>query len=177
MKTVKMINVCEDNVLTGQEFYEQFKVYFIKKMKGIGATRIQEEPYLFSKFMFDRNNTINFSNNYEVMMKAVRKYGRELLGLLRSAGFSSFRLGESPWLGVCCDGEGLFNKNHAFLVMTCYVNEKKNCSVNLVVSLSDRVKFDILNNSDFVISKNVLKITCAKVDEIAKAIRLVPFGE
>ena len=31
MKAKEIINLCEnDNVITGQEFYEQFKAYFIK---------------------------------------------------------------------------------------------------------------------------------------------------
>lgn len=176
MKATEIINLCEEDMITGQEFNEQFRAYFIKKMRSIGADWVDgdESSLLLSQFILGNKFNFNFGDDFRSAVKLIRKYGKAFCKIIKNSKFSQSSNG--AWLFIHCDGEGLWKQNFAFWCIECYVASDQSSTVMVEISLGYDVREDIFKNFDFIISRKVLIDACAKIDEIAKAIRLVPFG-
>ena len=170
MKATEIINLCEDeNILTGQEFYEQFSSYFIKKMKNIGATINSNKP-LTAQFTFGNRNDFNLGHTFKSQTRFVRKYIQKLSKIIQGSEIS--QTSSVTYLFVYCDGMGAWKDYIIFWTISC---SSALDILTLDVSLSSIEYF--ISDSTFTVPEKVLKNVYAKIDEIAKAIRLVPFGE
>lgn len=172
MKAKEIINLYEEDTITGREFYEQFESYFIKKMKSIGVNQVKEYC-LTVRFIFDSESNFNSVKDFKGLIKIARKYGRALSKMIKNSIFISYTPGIR--VEIFCDGKDLWDNNFSFLKIYCYAEGNK--QINLDISLGYYVSQDILRNSNFIVSKTLLIDACAKVDEITKAIRLLSIGE
>lgn len=178
MKAKEVINLCEEDTLTGREFNDQFEIYFIKKMKSIGAVELKKDS-LGAKFVFGGGK-----ENYRSVTKAAWKYGRELLKMIHNSSFfkstDGFQL-NIYWDDVDLEHEYRLLTECSLLNIFCYGSGKVDSLwmfdyvLHLDVVFTRRTS-ELLQDFNFVIPRKVFENVCVKVDEIAKAIRLVPFG-
>ena len=113
MKAKEIINLCEnDNVITGQEFYEQFKAYFIKKMRSVDLYVVDEESELSAE------TTLNDGVVDKDIVAVVWAYGQELSNMIKDSRLFKSMNGFS--LNVFCENKYLWSK-FAFLEIECII--------------------------------------------------------
>lgn len=173
MRAKEILNLYENNTITGSEFYEQYRSYFIKKMKSIGAVEIGGSGRQVKIILGEGYNFKTLTD------KIVWKYGRELLKLIKNSEFIKYSNGFR--INVYCNGDDFWGKNDEFLVIDYYSFTRDSWVLpgrvftKIEISLSEFIE-DSVKYVNRLIPKDFLKTIYLRVDEIVKAIRLVPFG-
>lgn len=165
MKAKEILNLCENDILTGHEFYDQFSFYFIKKMKSIGANHVENNFEEISG-----NFILIDMKNLKVDEKVIWNYGQELSNTIKGSTFIKYLKGFS--LLVSCGKVTIQDRQYPLQIrISCNLFKDK---MTLVVRTYGGI-IQILRNFKSVPEK-LLKNSYTNIDSIAKAIRLTPIG-
>lgn len=172
MKAKEILNLCENDVLlTSDEIFSALSSYFIKKIKSCGLdVMVQRMPQLRAFIYLEEPEELS-----EITEHEVSKYLKELSKIIKNCDQPDYNFLYVRFV----DKEKVWNRNNSIFYIKFYLptDEREYFRVEISLGYLFQQYLENIEVWPELATKEALRAIYARVDAIAKSLRLVPFGE